>query len=193
MILKKNFINNIFEETLQQFKDLIVEVDNEVAITYQDKEGFMKSVIENPHTKMLIDVGYYKDIDKEYSSFAVVYQQDKIPFRAWLGLPYKVTFCFDIAKDKLKPFKPTQVKEYLKFVLAHELTHVFEDVIKVKKPELWEEALKHSANDVSLAHENLANNVAEMLTDKHIVDEVEDEISKVTKSRVGRIMKRMGR
>jgi hypothetical protein len=193
MILKRNFIQSVLDEVIEEFSEKIVPIDNKIELRFESREDHLKSVKDNPFIQEQIRIGLYKDIEKEYVGFAVVYNNDKSGFLKLMGFPYKITIAYDIAKAKLKPFKPNQVKEYLKYVLVHELTHIYEEKIKKENPTLWINTVVGSHFDETIAKENLANDVADMLCNKALVESVERELWKVTRQRADLLKRKMRR
>jgi hypothetical protein len=193
MQLKKIFIQRVFEETKELFEKEIIKLPYKVELEYESKENFLNNVKANPLIKQQIQFGIYKDIDKEYVGFAVVYERNKLPLRQIMELPYLITICYDIAKEVFKPFKSNEVKSYLIHTFAHELVHLFEDEIKNKKPELWNTALERAYNKEEYAKELFPELVSDIITkDIKTYRKVEKQIWSKTLQRVEKMKKQRG-
>ena len=126
MILTKQFLSQVLEQTTKEYNSKVMPIDK-INIRYVDKGSYLEGVITDPYINLLIQKGIYKDIEKEYPGFLVVYNSDKDPLRLLMTRSYTFSICFEIARDKLKPFKTEQVREFLKHAFAHEITHIYED------------------------------------------------------------------
>jgi hypothetical protein len=190
MKITKKFIKDVFEEAKEKFQKEIMKLPVEVDLEFESKEDFMKSVKENPLIQQQIQIGIYKDIDNEYVGFAVVYAKNKIEFRKIFGLPYIITICDEIAKRVLKPLSTYEAKIYLLHVFAHEFSHLFENEIKQKRPEIWKKCLQQTRGIEHLAHEMLSEEIADMLVnDTETYKKVEDIVWYKIKKRISQIQK----
>lgn len=159
MKLARPLLNEVFENTLKLFEDKLLPLPHKVEVKFQPREEYISAVKENPLIQTQINLGFYKDIDKEYVGFAVVYANDKIELRTLMGLPYAITICDEIAKDVLKPFTSTEIKAYLTHVYLHELTHIFDNKLKETFPDMWQENLAKTNQNVPMANELFAESI----------------------------------
>ncbi|WP_090739434.1 hypothetical protein [Paenibacillus sp. Mc5Re-14] len=159
MKLNKKFFESTFDSTKRMFESKMMKIPHEVIIKFQSKEDYLVAVKENPLIQTQINLGFYKDIEKEYVGFAVVYANDKLELRTIMGLPYAITICDEIAKDVLKPFTSTEIKAYLTHVYLHELTHIFDNKLKETFPDMWQENLSKTNQNVPMANELFAESI----------------------------------
>lgn len=175
MVITKQYIQSLFNETLQEFSNLFNnKVD--VKINFITKGEFLEDAKKNPNNQMLIQAGIIKDFEKEYPNFLVVYRHHKDPMSLFIFGAYKISFCFEIARDKLKPFSAKEVRDFLKHGFAHELSHIFEDDIIKQKDDLWQKALKQCHNDGNLAKEQFAEDIADMVYKSKTSKQVETKL-----------------
>lgn len=184
MKITKHFLKEIFAETVKEFNQQVFKIPNEVELSFVTKEEFLEGVKQNSLIQQQIMLGIYKDIEKEYPNFLVVYQTDKHPLMKMFGLPYKVTLCDEMAKDKLKPFSKDAVISYLKRSFAHELTHIVEDVLIKEKPQLWEKCLKLTNHNEQLAQEYFSEEIADRFGNKKSYQVVFDTLWRLVNQRV---------
>lgn len=175
MIIAKQYVQNIFDETLQEFSQ-IFNNKTDVKINFIDKEKFLEDAKNNYMNQMLMEKGIIKNFEKEYPNFIVVYKYDKNPMALFAFGAYRISFCFEIARKKLKPFSAKEVKDYLKHGFAHELSHIFEDDIIKNKTDLWQKALLNCHNDGSLAKEHFAEDIADMVYKSKTSKQVETKL-----------------
>lgn len=150
MIINKQYIVNLMEETCSEFNKKVMKTDS-VEIKFVDKENFLEDAKKAFTNKLMIDKGIFKDFDREYPSFLVVYPMDKNPISLLLTGTYKISICYDIAREKLKPFNAKQVRAYLKHAFAHEIAHILEDKIIKERDDLWQKALEQGKGVEQLA------------------------------------------
>jgi hypothetical protein len=172
MIITKRYVQNLFNETLHEFSNLFNN-KTDVKINFIDKESFLEDAKKNPTNQMLIQTGLIKNFEKEYPNFLVVYKYHKDPMALFMFGAYKISFCFEIAREKLKPFSAKEVKDYLKHGFAHELSHIFEDEIIKDKTDLWEKSLLDCHNEDHLAKERFAEDIADMVYKSKMSKQVE--------------------
>lgn len=159
MKLARPLLNDVFASTVELFEQKLLPLPHKVEVKFQSREEYISAVKENPLIQTQINLGFYKNIEKEYVGFAMVYAKDKMELRTIMGLPYVVTICDEIAKDVLKPFNSTEIKIYLTHVYLHELTHIFDNILKEGLSEVWQECLEEGRNDVSMANELFAERI----------------------------------
>lgn len=187
MKVTKQFLNEVLEETIEEFNSKVYPLKNKIELQFEDNERFMDNVKSNELIQMQIRMGFYKNIDKEYPNFLVVYQKNKLPMLELLGLPYKVTICFEKAKDILKPYSKESVVAYLKHGFAHEIGHIVQDSIIKERPNLWNEHLEKCANDDSLAKESMVEDIADLIGNKQLHEEIEESIWALVRNRMKKI------
>ena len=176
MKLTKHFLREVLQETVQEFSEKVVPVKEDVQLKFIDKEEFLESAKQNHLIQLQINAGFYKDFESEYPNFLVVNKADKEPFRLLLGLPFYITVCFEIAKDKLKKHTKEEVRAFLKHGFAHELAHVYEGKIKSNLPELHESALEQGKENKQITEEVLSENVADLIGDRKTAKKVEMDL-----------------
>jgi len=189
MKLTKQYLRELLTSTISTFNKQIMPIDHEVELEFIEKDEFMQGVKNDPLIQQQILLGIYKNLDKEYPNFLVVYNEDKNPMRKLLGLPYKITVCYDMAKDILKPFHKQEVKLYMERTFAHELSHIVEDELIQKKPELWNSCLKETGGNEQYAKEILAENIADMIGDNKMFQKVSNTIWSLINNRVKKLEK----
>lgn len=184
MKITKHFLKEVLKETIVEFNDKVTSIGNVVEIEFIEKNEFMEDVKKNPLIQQQIRLGFYKNIDKEYVNFLVVYEKNKNPLLNLLGLPYKISICFELAKDILKPYPKNDVKSYLKHVYSHEIGHIIEkEAIKSRK-ELWLKCLQETNQDESLAMELFVESIADMVSDTKAYKKIEEDIWSDVKHRI---------
>jgi hypothetical protein len=171
MELTKNFVESTFRETLQQYKQRVCSLQN-IVLNYVSPEKYLADAKVNPVNQHLIKLGAFTNFEKEYPGFLVVYEMDKHPLNLLITGNFKVSMCFERAKELLRPFKSHVVREYLKHCFAHEITHIVEDRLKVDNPTMWQSALSKVHSDEALAHETLAEDVADLIGNLDLYNEV---------------------
>lgn len=149
-----------------------------VTIEYMDKDVFLESAKANELIQLQIAMGIYKDFDNEFPTFSVVYKNQH---------PDTIFICMDIAKRVLKPFNKTQVMEYLKHIMAHEIAHLYQQELTDEFDYAWTRAVTKTKYDLPLANEDFAESIAYMACDMRIFQPVEDEIWSKLKHRIKRI------
>lgn len=162
MKLGRPLFQKILENAISVFEEKILPLPNQVEVKFQSKAEYITAVKENPLIQQQIELGFYKDIEKEYVGFAVVYAKDKFEIKSVFGLPFTITICDEIAKEVLKPFNSSEVNTYLTRIYIHEMTHIFDKWIKEQRPDLWEECLKETNNNEAMANEILAERIPEI-------------------------------
>lgn len=187
MKVTKAFMIEVLQEVVGRYEEEVCPIGNEVRLAFIDKEEFLEVAKQNRLIQEQMRIGIYKRFEEEYPNFMVVFKEGKHPVLAVMGLPYRVTVCFDIAKKRLKPFGKEEVRAYLSYMYAHELTHIVQDRLKMSNPGLWEKALAEADQAVDLAHEVLAEDVAARFGDYAKYRKVEDGIWGVVNNRVRRI------
>lgn len=189
MRLTKLYLNQVFCSTLIKFNREIIKIDNNVVLGFIEKDEFLEGVKNDPLIKQQILLGIYKDINKEYPNFVVVYNTDKDPMRKLFSLPYKITVCFEMAKDLLKPYSKQEVRCFLERVFAHELSHIAEGEIMKTKPDLWETCLKDTGNNPHYAKEYLAEYIADMISETKTYQKIFNSIWSVVNNRIKKLEK----
>lgn len=63
MILTKQFLNQVLEQTVTEYASKVMPIDS-INLKYVDKANFLKSVKADPYINLLIQKGVYKDIEK---------------------------------------------------------------------------------------------------------------------------------
>lgn len=191
MKVTKHFLKEILDETVNEFNEKIFNIHNDIEFEFIEKERFMEGVKNDPLIKQQIRLGIYKDIDKEYPNFLVVYNHNKQPILSLLGVPYKISICFEMAKDILKKYNKSEVKAYLQHSLAHEIAHIIEDRIIKNRKDIWNKCLQEACSNEALAKELLAENVADMVSNnRELYEKVMDSIWSVVNNRIKKITKR---
>lgn len=181
MIVTKKFLEEALDETIARYRQFY-EIPS-IKLKYIDKNTFLESAKENNLIKKLIQSGIYKNFESEYTNFLVVYHWDKNIFSLMLNGCYYITCCFEIVKDKLKPFKPSEVKNYLKYLFAHEITHIIEEsVFKEKLDELTEMYGRELAGEI------LADEMAcKIIPDKSDYKKIDAYLNKVIQNRINKL------
>jgi hypothetical protein len=188
MDIKKIFFKQVLDETLKLYSEKVTPVNN-VELKFVSKEIFLESAKKDKLIQFQIQLGVYKDFEKEYPNFLVVYNIDKNPLFSLLGGNYKISICDEIAKDKLKSFTKQEVRDYLMHGFSHEITHILEDDLKVKLPDLWQNALDQTNGDIGLAHEQFAEDVADIVSSVENYKKVEDRLFSQVNQNLKRIRK----
>lgn len=189
MKITKPFLAEVLDETINEFSKKVTILNNGVTIEYIEKDEFMNDVKENPLIQQQIQYGFYKNIDKEYPNFLVVYARNKHPLMSLMGVPYKISICLEMAKDILKPFDKKDVKAYLLHVYSHEIAHIIEEDLIKEKNDLWNDCLQKTNNNQKLAMELFVESVADMISDKNAYIKIHDEIWSNVKYRMEKVQK----
>lgn len=176
MLITKQFIKDQLAEACQLFNDNVYPIDNSIEVEFIDKATFLGEAKKNALIQQQISLGLYNYFDKEYPNFFVVYAYNKDPMRRALGLSYKVTVCFDMAKDLMKRFKPNQVKAYFLYAFIHEIGHIYEYKLIDMWGDAWEQALVDTNQDESLAKELFVDDLATGLVDDSTFTSINEEL-----------------
>lgn len=147
MEISKSFLERMLEETIQEFTQRIINVDNRVVLEYIGEEEFNKSMSTNAIIKKLVEVGAINSTE-EFGGFLFVSRKDINPKLKEVGRPYAITINFNKAKRYLEKYDKDYVQRIIKHMFSHELTHVYEERIIEKYPKLWER-LKAEAGELS--------------------------------------------
>lgn len=153
----------------------------------------METVKNNPFIQQQIQVGLYKDIDKEYVGFAIVYERNKNPLRTLMGLPLVIIVCDEIVKKVLKPFKSNEIKTCLTHVFIHELTHIFDQYLKDARTDIWKKSLNDANGNQTIANELFAEYIVNLVSkDNAIYKSVEQRLWFKTLRRVNHVKSQRG-
>lgn len=174
-------IDIILEEVLEKYSKDIIELPT-IKIKLLSKDDFVADALNNSLNQLLIQQGMFKDFYNEFPTFASVYNIDKHPTHYAIVGCYYITICEEIANRVLEPFNTVERIEYIKHVLAHEITHIVEDSILKNKPELWE-TIKSSISEYKdtiynevISKEYLAEYIASKFSNKSVYKKVEEAI-----------------
>lgn len=187
MLITKRYLNRVLEETIEEFNKKVYPIDREVKLEYMEKKEYLMLAANNPINKNLINMGVFRNFNREYPSFLVVFTGQDNPIAQMLQLPFKITVCFEMAKDKLKQFDETDVTEFLKHAFAHELTHLMQHRIIKKEPELWNKLRSQALGNEVAGHELLAEYMADRIGDSERYRHVEDRLWGVVRRRMDRM------
>jgi hypothetical protein len=176
MNLDKSWMNKVLQETVEEFSAKVAPVDDTILIRFVEKSYFLDGARKDMGMALFIEKGIFTNFEKEYPNFLVVYQADKYPARKLLGLPFYISVCFEIAKEQAKQFKADDFREFLKHGFAHEMAHVYQEEIKRTKPEYWTDLLTKNNGSEYLAHEQLAENIADMVGNAARSDQVQKKL-----------------
>lgn len=193
MKITKIFLKNVLEDTLNEYRKNIMEIPMPVELAFVDKDYFLKDAEANPHHQLLIKAGIIKDFEKEYPNFLVVYNYDKDPARLLLGLPFKISICYEIARERLKPYRPQEVKAFLKHAFAHEISHLLEEKLAKEHEAMYANFLKTCNGMESLANEMLAEFTADKVGSYKVAKEVENHMWFTINQRIKRAEQWSGR
>lgn len=196
MELTKRFLEQTFKETLIEYSKYIRKLPI-ISLKYISPDKFLEDVKHNTIVKQIVRLGAIKDFNNEYPNFVAVYTIDKSPIVYAVTGSYKITVCYELAKKLLKPFKSHEVREYLKHIFAHEITHIIEDSIKEENPDLWEAAKQKTGltdpkfSDVvdAYAYEVVAEEMANQIGNKELFDIVREALWKPIYDRLHEILK----
>lgn len=176
MNLDKNFMRKTLQEVVKEFSEKILPVDGRIELQFVEKSGFIESAKKDMAMAMFIDRGVFTNFESEYPNFLVVYPADKEPIRRLMGLPFYISVCFEIAKEKAKGISAQDFREFLKHGFAHEMSHLFQEDIKKDKPEFWSNILSQSNGNTYLAHETMSESIADMIGDATKSDAVQNQL-----------------
>lgn len=178
MKLTKQFIEDVLRETVREYNEKVYSCTNDVEIRYISEEKFIGDALKNNLIQLQINLGIYKDFKNEYPNFLVVYNEDKNAIRKFINLPYRISICFEKARDILNQFDEDEVRLYLKRCSAHEITHLFEDeIIEDKKyKQLWNKCLSDSRGNLQASNEQLAESIADMIVSEGDVKHISEKI-----------------
>jgi hypothetical protein len=174
----------VLTEAIADFQKHVFPITHTIELEYVERETFMQGVKSDPLIQLQIKSGLYKNIEKEYPNFLVVYHKNKNPMLKLLELPFKISVCIDLAKDILKPYSKLEVRAYLKHMFVHEITHLFEDDFIKDKPMVWSNYLEEANGDTFIAKEFLAEYVASLVSDEKAYQKVFNEIWSVINQRI---------
>ena len=184
MKLTKAFMVEVLQEVVGRYETEVCPLGNEVRLAFMDKDEFLSMAKENRLIQGQIKMGLYRNFEEEYPNFLVVLHEGKHPVLSVMGLPYRITVCFDIARKRLKPYHKEEVRQYLHYVFAHELTHIVQEKLKDSHPHWWHKVLVESKGNVEAAHELLAEDVGKRFGDYEVYRRVEDGLWGIIHNRI---------
>lgn len=191
MIINKDYFKNLLDKTLKEYSERIHPIEN-VKLKFIHKDNFLVSAKEDELIKIQIQLGLYEDFEEEYPNFLIVYNHDKSPLCLLLTGSYYITICYEIAKEKLERFSETQVTNYLKYVFAHEITHILEEELKLKYKSLWQKDLTLTGYDESLAHELFAEDIAAIIAEEKDYEYILNELWAIINQRIKDLEQKRG-
>lgn len=176
MKITKNYLQNLLDKTVKDFSQRVYLISTKVELEYIELDKFMADVKADKLIQQQISLGFYKNIDKEYPNFLVVYNKNKNPLLELFDLSFKISICLDKAKEILKPYTKQQVEAYLKHAFAHEIAHLVEDKVIKERQDLWQDCLKKTMNNEAMAMELLVEELADLISDKEEYEKVQNQI-----------------
>lgn len=190
MKITKNYLNKIFEESKNDFKNNIYDFPHNIELEFIDKDKFLEDAMQNQVMQLQIKMGLFKDFKKEYPGFLVVYAYNKDKMRSLFNLPMKVSVCDEIAKEKLKKFTTREVSAFLRYAFIHEITHIYEDELIEAYKDEWGESLKVTRNNEHMAKEDFVEKMIEkLIPNKKEADEVSRKLWSLIEKRANDIQK----
>jgi hypothetical protein len=175
----RELIHQYLKQTLSDYGRLILK-PRPIGLRLVTKDRIIQDASQNFVYRLLIDKGVFTNFADEYPVFVVVYNYDKIPYNVPLTGKCWIGFCEEIASVHLKNLTSDEVQTYIRYAFAHEITHIMEDLIIEKRPDLYDKAFEQNAHkheDVrEFTSETLAEDVAYMVSDREKVAPIVQKI-----------------
>jgi hypothetical protein len=103
--ITEEYVLSILEEVCKEMNYDIPK------IRFPPLDKFLKKAKTYPINKAFIKAGVYKDFEKEYENFAGMES-------------YVIVFNIELANKYMCRFEEDEIDQFIRFVMAHELTHI---------------------------------------------------------------------